>query len=99
MPSKYALAFYLDGNGRESRWRERKQFVNLTSHYGTGILNTNFRTYVEKKYKLKEDAEVETADDLMNEDNYYSYDEITNFFFPASVHIRRFYLDFLHSLE
>lgn len=93
MPSKYALAFYLDGNGRESRWRERKQFVNLTSHYGTGILNTNFRTYVEKKYKLKKDADLSSSDALMNEDNYESYDQTTNFFFPGNVHIRRFYLD------
>lgn len=92
-PAKYALSFFLDGNEKDNFWKENKAFRACKSTYGTGIFFTGMRSYKDLRYNIKEDVEIQSGTDVLNEDNF---DEITHetwFFFPKNIHPMDFYLD------
>ncbi|MCP4522155.1 MAG: hypothetical protein GY827_10765 [Cytophagales bacterium] len=58
--SKYAIQFFLDGNGKDNFWKENKEFREYKWKYGIGIFYTGIRSYTETIYQPKEDAEFQS---------------------------------------
>lgn len=95
IPSKYAMAFFLDWNWKDNRRAEKSMFLRYWCRYGTAFLDTNIRSYTEERYRIKEDKkdEVDTIEDSQNKNNYEKYSYTTNYFFPKAVHPRMVYVD------
>lgn len=92
-PSKYALTFFLDGNGRDNFWRENKLFRDWKATYGHCIWFTGLRKSVDTRYVLKEGEAVESDADLFAEGKFEKIENETWFFFPKAVHPKDFYVD------
>lgn len=92
-PAKHALNFFLDWNQKNNFWKENKDFRQNKATYGTWVWYSWIRSYKDYRFKVKEDAEIQSWTDLLNENNF---DKITNetwFFFPKSIHPKDFYPD------
>lgn len=92
-PSKYAMNFFLDGNGKDNFWKENKAFRENKSTYWSGIFFTGMRSYKDLRFTLKEGADVTGEGELFNEDNFEQKEHETWFFFPQNIHPRDFYID------
>ena len=92
-PTKYALQFFLDGNEKDNFWKENKKFRNYKAKYGTGILFTGMRLYRDLRHKVKEDVEIQSGTDLLNDSNFEEYTNDTWFFFPKAIHPMDYYHD------
>lgn len=92
-PAKYALNFFLDWNDKNNFWKENKDFRQNKCTYWTWVRYTWIRSYKDYRFKVKEDADIQSWTALLDEKNF---DKITNetwFFFPKSIHPKDFYPD------
>ena len=92
-PAKYALNFFLDWNWKDNFWKENKRNRDLKSHYGSAIFYTWIRKYIDYRYDIKEDADINWNEDLLSEKNFEEKENITWFFHPKAIHPRDFYVD------
>ena len=92
-PTKFAMTFFLDGNGKDTFWKENKSMRENKSHYGNGIFFTGMRSYEDFRFTLKKDVKIQSGTDLLDENNFDKKKNETWFFFPQSVHPRDFYID------
>lgn len=92
-PARFAMMFFLDWNTKNNFWKENKDFRYNKATYWTWIRFTWIRSIKDYIHKLKEWAELSSAEDVMNEANF---DKIINEnweFFPKSIHPKDFYVD------
>jgi len=92
-PAKHTLNFFLDWNDKNNFWKENKDFRQNKCTYWTWVRYAWIRSYKDYRFKVKEDAMIQSWTDLLDEKNF---DKITNetwFFFPKSIHPKDFYPD------
>jgi len=92
-PSKYALGFFLDWNWKDNFWKENSRFRDLKAHYGSWIYFTGIRKYTDFRYELKDDADIEDNENILNKNNFNKIENTTWFLFPQCIHPRDFYID------
>lgn len=92
-PAKYALNFFLDWNNKDNFWKENKSFRSGKATYGTGIYFTGMRSYKDIRHEVKEDAELQSGTDILNEDNFDEVMHETWMFFPKNVHVMDYFHD------
>lgn len=92
-PTKFAMQFFLDGNHKDTFWRENKHMRETKWQKGSGIFYTGIRSYRDHRFKVKEDANIETDTDLLDKRNLERYMSETWFFFPKSIDVNDFYID------
>ena len=92
-PSKYALQFFLDWNGKDNFWKENRYLRANKCDYGSAIFYTWIRSYKDFRFKVKEWVEIQDWVDLLNKWNFEKSMNETWFFFPKSIHPKDFYID------
>lgn len=92
-PTKYAMNFFLDGNGKDNFWRENKYMRDNKWRYGSGIFFTGPRNYKDYRYQLKDGAEVQSDTDLLDKKKFEMAINETWFFFPKAIHPKDFFID------
>ena len=92
-PTKHALEFFLDWNGKENFWRENKNLRENKWRYGSGIFFLWPRNYKDLRHTIKEWAQIQGDTDLLNKKNFESVMNETWFFFPKSIHPKDFFID------
>ena len=92
-PSKYALNFFLDGNGKDNFWKENKLFRNWKATYGSGIWYTGIRKSTDFRHVLKEGETIEADTDLMDENKFDKVPNDTWYLFPKAIHPMDFFVD------
>jgi len=92
-PTKYAMNFFLDGNGKDTFWKENRYLRDNKWKYGSGIFFTGPRNYKEWQYNIKEWVEIEWGTDLQKESNFEKIMKETWFFFPKAIHPKDFFID------
>jgi len=92
-PTKFAMSFFLDWNGKDNFWKENKQFRQNKAVYWTGVRFTWHRAYKDYRYEIKEDAVINDEADLQNPKNFNKSENETYFFFPQNIHPKDFYID------
>ena len=92
-PSKYSLNFFLDWNGKSNFWKENSAFRDLKAHYGSGIFSSDLKKIIDFNYELKEDADIEWNENILDESNFEKVKNVTWEFFPHNTHVRDFYID------
>jgi len=92
-PSKYALNFFLDWNGKSNFWKENSVFRDMKAHYGSGIFSSDLKKIIDFDYVLKEDADIEGNENILEESNFNKVENVSWEFFPHNVHVRDFYPD------
>ena len=88
--SKHILSHYIRAermHKQVSTWRRDKAV------YGTAIYFCGIVADTNKTYKIKEDAEIDCADQLWNNDNYEEYVEETYSFTGYNLPLRSFWID------
>ena len=92
-PAKYAMQFFMDGNGKDNFWKENKQTRENKWKLGSSIDFTGPRRYRDVRHKIKEDANIQDGTDLLNEKNFDKIVNETWFFFPKAIHPKDFFID------
>ena len=92
-PAKFAMNFFLDGNGKDNFWKENKYMRENKWRYGSGIFFTWPRNYRDIRYKVKEWSSIEQDTDLLMEKNFEKIMNETWFFFPKAIHPKDFFID------
>ncbi len=92
-PSKHALDFFLDGNGKDNFLKENKLIRDYKSTYGSAIGYTGIRSYRDMRMEAKEGAEISEATDLLDESKFEEKENVTWFFFPKAIHPKDFFYD------
>ena len=92
-PSKYAMNFFLDGNGKDTFWKENKSLRERKATYGSSIFFTGPRRYRDENWKIKDDADIQSGTDLLDESNFEKVVNETWFFFPQCIHPKDFFID------
>ena len=92
-PSKYALTFYMDGNGKDNFWKENKLFRDWKATYGSGIWYTGIRKYSDTRYVLKEDLGLDPDVDVFDQKNFDKVENQTWYLFPKAIHPMDFFID------
>lgn len=92
-PTKYAMQFFIDWNGKDNFWKENKQMRENKWQKGSGIFFTGPRNYKDVRFKVKEWAEIVEDTDLLDQKNFEEVMNETWFFFPKSIHPKDFFID------
>lgn len=92
-PTKYAMNFFIDGNGKDNFWKENKYMRENKWQKGSGIFFTGPRNYKDYRYSLKKDAEIQGDTDLLDKKNFEKIMNETWFFFPKAIHPKDFFID------
>lgn len=92
-PSKYAMMFFMDGNGKDNFWKENRYLRECKTTYGSGIFFTGIRSYKDSRFVQKEDAIIEDETDLLSASKFDEIENETWFFFPKAIHPKDFFVD------
>lgn len=92
-PSKYAMMFFMDGNWKDTFWKEDRYLRETKSTYWSGIDYTGIRSYKDCRFQLKEWEEIQSNTDLLDKNKFEEIENETWFFFPKSIHPKDFFID------
>jgi hypothetical protein len=92
-PTKWAMTFFLDGNLKETFWRENQLMREDKSTYGSGFFYTGIRSYKDWRFNVKKGVEVSEETDLLDEKNFEKTENESWFFFPKRIHPKDFFID------
>jgi hypothetical protein len=93
MPTKFAMQFFLDGNAKDTFWKEWKMVKEDKKTYGSGYLYTGIRSYQDWRYVQKDGEAIEGDTDILDEGKFDRVNNETWFFFPKRIHPKDFFID------
>lgn len=94
-PAQYSMEFYLEGgNNRGNGFYDEAPIIRRQkARYGTAFTFVWLDNKTTLNYRIKEDAEVSSIEDLENMDNYEPYIVDAYELFPKHLNIKSVYVD------